>query len=373
MKKLILFAAVLVSAFPSAAQKNPLKWWKNWRTAARPAERAPSFRVVQGKILPSPGRPVVSARQLELEKYVARAVRPTPPENVALSPSPASIQQEIYSLERYQHVMETFQKFKKEMDPFLYYRIKDSYGTEIPSVQSRTLLPAVADMEWELLRLGTTVNVREDAPLAFALEYVVRVRDELAPMLKGLSGADIYFSRKDRVFVGDEFYLHDSELKRWTSMLRRGQARAQAGKLPPGLRVAVLNDRRSVLEEMTKSHQKGVFIRGGELECFNSADDLVASVRSGKKYDMILTDIIVPGGGGYYLTNVLRLDGFSGAIIALSAYERDDAMGMEMFERGFDGMLNLPSAFEFSPFWASDVMRGLNRYFYLRDLNNWRR
>nr|QGT50838.1 hypothetical protein Elusimicrob2101_1010 [uncultured Elusimicrobia bacterium] len=316
---------------------------------------------------------MVSAKQLELEKYIARAVRPTLPENVALSPTPASLPQEIYARERYKHVMENFQKFKKETGPFLYYRIKEGYGTEIPSVQSRVLLPAVADMERELLRLGATVDVREDAPLAFALEYVARVRDELAPLLKGLSGADIYFSRQDRAFVGDEFYLHDPELKRWSSMLRRGQALAQAEKLPQGLRVAVLNDRRSVLEEMTKSHRNGVFIRNGELACFSSAADLIASVRSGKKYDIILTDIIVPGGGGYYLTNILRLDGFSGAIIALSAYERDDAMGLEMFERGFDGMLNLPISFEHSPFWASDVMRGLNKYLYLRRLNGWSR
>ena len=124
---------------------------------------------------------------------------------------------------------------------------------------------------------------------------------------------------------------------------------------------------------MRASHQRNIFICGGELDCFTRADDLIDSIRAGRKYDVILTDIIVDGGGGYYLTNVLRLDGYQGTIIALSAFERDDAMGMEMFNSGFDGMLNLPIGFEYSPFWEADVMRGLNKYFYLRQLNHWLR
>lgn len=373
MKKTILLALALIFAWPCAAQKNPFKWWKSLRSApARPAETVPSFRVLQGKILPSPGYPVVPARQLELEKYVARAVTPTPVKQLVFAREPG-IDQTAFFEQRYRETMEKFKEFKKEMNPFLYYRLKEPAGSAISVQEIRSLLPLVFDMEKSLLRLSAVVDAKEDEPLAFALEYVARVRDELAPVLKGMSGASIYFSRNDRAFVGDEFYLHDPELKRWTDMLRRKQASRQAAKLPAGLRVAVLNDRESVLDNMMASHKKGVFIRGGELSCFERAENLILAVRAGRKYDVILTDIVVPEGGGYYLTNVLRLDGYQGAIIALSAFERDDAMGMEMFEKGFDGMLNLPIGFENSPFWAADVMRGLNKYFYLRQLNHWQR
>lgn len=372
MKKIVLLASVLVGALPCAAQKIPFKWLKSFRSVPARAAEVPSFRVVQGKIRPSSGRAVVSARQLELEKYVARAVRITPPEDLVFSTTPSIRQIEVFQ-ERYRETMEQFKQYKKETDSFLYYRLKDASGTEVPPQESRALLPLAASMEKALLRLSVVVDAKKDEPLAFALEYMGRVRDELAPVLKGMSGAEVYFARKDRSYAGDEFYLHDPEFKRWMSMLRRGQALIQAKKLPPDLRVAVLNDRKSVLEKMDSSHREGVFIRGGTVEYFNRADDLIAACRSGKNYDVILTDIIMPGGGGYYLTEALRLDGYQGAVIALSAFERDDAMGLDMFERGFDGMLNLPTGFEYSPFWASDVMRGLNKYFYLRQLNRWQR
>lgn len=372
MKKTILVALAFISAWPCAAQKNPFKWWKSLRSApARAAEVTPAYRVVQGKILHSV-RPVVPARQLELEKFVARSVNPTPVQDLVFATTPGISQTAAFE-QRYLETMEKFKQFKKETDPFLYYRLKEPKNSGLPPQESRLLSPLVANMEKSLLRLGAVIDAKEDEPLAFALEYVARVRDELAPVLKGMSGAAIYFSRADRTFVGNEFYLHEPEFKRWTGMLRRGQAVRQADKLPAGLRVAVLNDRESVLENMTASHKQGVFIRGGKLDCFERADDLISAVRTGRKYDIILTDIIVEGGGGYYLTNVLRIDGYQGAIIALSAFERDDSMGMEMFECGFDGMLNLPIGFEYSPFWAADVMRGLNKYFYLRGLNHWQR
>lgn len=373
MKKILLSLIVLAAAFPCAAQKNPLKWLKSLRRPARTAPvAAPApLRNVQGKKLPSDARPALSRRQKELEYFVARQVRLARPQRMSFATDPHSAQQAQAFVERYREVMEKFKKFKQETTPFLYYRLKEPGKTDAPRREDQHFLASTLDMERELLRVSAVIDAKEDDELAFALEYVGRVRDELAPMLKGMSGSDLYFSRTDRQFDPEEFYLHDMEWKRWTDMFRRGQAAKQARQLPRGLRVAVLNDRPSVMEQMQKSNQKGIFIRGGIVDGYTRADALIEAVRAGQKYDLILTDIIVPGGGGYYLTKVLRLDGFSGSIIALSAFERDDSMAMDMFERGFDGMLNLPIAFEHSPFWESDVMRGINKYYRLKQENDW--
>ncbi len=373
MKKTILLVCVLTAALPCAAQKNLFKWFKSFRTPAAPVAAPVQFRTVQGKKLPLPSRPVVSSRQLELEKFVARRVLLTRGSQLPFVVEPQNFDQLETFISRYRETMGKFKEFKHETSPFLYYRLKDPKRTDGLRREDEHLLAPTIEMERRLLRLSAVVDPKKDEPLAFALEYVGRVRDELAPMLKGMGGNGVYFARTDRKFVGDEFYLHDGEFKRWTDMLRRGRTLKEALQLPSGLRVAVLNDRPSVLENMQKSHQNGIFVRGGTLDCFSQADALIASVRGGKEYDLIITDIIVPGGGGYYVTKELRLDGFSGAIIALSAYERDDSMGMEMFERGFDGMLNLPIAFEHSPFWESDVLRGLNNYFHLKKINKWQR
>lgn len=370
MKKIILSLLILTAAFPCEAQKNPLKWFKSLRKSSV-REEPVQFITKQGKKFPAAARPVVSSRQLDLEKYIAREARISHSRLLPFATTPHTLEQAEDFVAQYRETMKKFQKFKQETTPFLYYRMKNSSKTDVLPREHQYLLSATLDMERDLLRVCNIVESEKDKPLAFALEYVTRVRDEVAPALKGMSGKDIFFARSDRKFVADEFYLHENEFKRWGSMFRRGQALAQAKNLPPGLRVAVLNARVSVLDQMQKSHKKGIFIRGGQLDGYLRADQLIEAVRGGKKYDLILTDIIVPGGGGYYLTNVLRLDGFSGAIIALSAFERDDSMSMDMFARGFDGILNLPSAFEFSPFWESDVMRGLNKYFQLKRIYNW--
>lgn len=371
MKKIILSLLILTAAFPCEAQKNPFKWLKSFRKASV-REEPMQLISTQGKKFPAAARPVVSSRQLDLEKYIAREAQMSKTRLLPFATFPHDLEQAEDFVAQYRETMEKFKKFKKETTPFLYYRLKDSAKTDVIPREYKYLLSVTLDMERDLLRVCNVVESEKDKPLAFALSYVARVRDELAPALKGLSGKDIFFARSDRKFVADEFYLHENEFKRWGSMFRRGQALAQAKNLPPGLRVAVLNDRVSVLEQMQKSHKKGIFICGGQLDGYFRADELIAAIRSGKKYDLILTDILVPGGGGYYLTHVLRLDGFSGAIIALSAFERDDSMSMDMFERGFDGILNLPAAFEFSPFWESDVMRGLNKYFQLKKVYNWK-
>jgi len=373
MKKTVLLLVCCVLAQPCAAQKNLAKWFKNFRSRSAAVAPLP-MRTVQGKMLPSAGHAVVPSWQRDLEKYVARTAAITPEKSLKfLSSSVSEFDKSMFAV-RYRYVMERFKEFKREADPFLYYQLKPSERRDLAPEEGKWWIEKVGKIEKDLVYLSAMVDPREDAALAFALDYAARVRGEAVPMLKGVSGPDLYFSRGDRKFVGDEFYLHDPDLKRWGSMLRRGRARLEAEKLPRNLRVAVLNDRQRVLERMTDSHKQGVFIKNGTLECFSRAEDLIAAVRAGRVYDVILTDIVISGGaGGYFLTQTLRLDGFPGAIIALSAYEREDMMGLEMFERGFDGMLNLPIGFEESPFWAADVMRGLNKYFYLRAAHGWER
>ncbi len=373
MKKTVLFLLCALLYAPGFAQKAPLKFLSRFSMHKPRVPAARVLRNVQGKKFLPDVRPALPAGSAEMEKFVFHPVRLTEPGNLRVEFTPASSFQTTEILIRYQIVMGRFKDFKKEMDPFLSYQLRPSSRRDLHPVERAHILSRAADMETELTRLAAVISPKDEA-LLFAREYTDRVKMEVAPILKGMSSGAPRFSRMDRTFNGDEFYLHKDETKRWLSMLRRGRALRLAAQLPQGLRVAVLNDRASVLEKMQSSHKNGVFIGQGSLDCFSSAEDLLFAIRDlDRQYDLILTDIIVPGGGGYYVTAELRLDGYEGVIIALSAFERDDAMALDMFERGFDGMLNLPMSFEFSPFWESDVMRGLRNYFQLRDVNGWRR
>lgn len=373
INKIVLWTLLCAVALPCAAQKNPLKWLSFWRKSSRTVfeQPAPSFRSVQGKILPSPARPSVPAWQRDVEHYIARTVRMSDLTNLPYATTPRTARQRLAFSAKYQETMARFKKFKSETDSFLYYQLKPSEKRTLHSAESNMRLYSIMDMERELVRLSVIVDAKADPALAFALQYVRRVRDEVSPFLKGLSGEDIYFSRSDRKFVPREFYLHTFELGGLIGMLRPGLAVKELQQLPPNLRVAVLNDRRSVLDKVKASHKKGVFIATGQVSCFSRADDLLRSVHSGVKYDVVLTDMVVAGGGGYYLTNLLRLNGFRGAVIAVTAYEPDDQMALDMFNRGFDGMFTMAGNFEYFPLWEAEIMRGLNKYFRLRQMRGW--
>ena len=100
---------------------------------------------------------------------------------------------------------------------------------------------------------------------------------------------------------------------------------------------------------------------------------LNAASVSPKSFDVILTDIIVPGGGGSYLTAMLRERGFEGVIIALAAFQEDASLGRKLFDIGFDGMIPQGIGFEFSDHWQLMIMKRLQNYFYYRDLHGWER
>lgn len=370
--KMAVWVALCMTALPCAAWKNPVKYMSAFRKMPQAAvEQGAAYRVVRGKILPSRVCPKVPVWQTDLEKYVARAAAVSRLQSVVFTIQPSSPERRQMLYTRYCNVMDRFNAFKKKTDPFLYYQLKPSEKRAVTPAQRAFMMSEILPLERDLRHLSVIVNVHRDPALAFALEYVARVRDEVSPTLRGMSGVSVNFSRHDRKFVSDEFFLAEQEFLHWTSGLRYGVAYFQAVQLPAGLRVAVLNDQPDVLARMTRSHEKGVFIKNGSLACFSRADKLLESIGAGAEYDVILTDLIVPDGGGYYLTHRLRVENFSGAIIALSAYERDDVLGNKLFSNGFDGMLNMPLMFERYPFWEGYVMSGINRYFSLRQKNGW--
>ena len=78
-----------------------------------------------------------------------------------------------------------------------------------------------------------------------------------------------------------------------------------------------------------------------QVELVESGISAIGKVESGKKYDVIFMDHMMPGMDGIEATHKLRAMGYSGAIVALTA---NALVGNEeMFEQnGFDGFLSKP-------------------------------
>ena len=378
MKKLLLLF-ILLAALPCAAQRHLLKEaaaegvFKKalGKTAGEDILR--QARVVQGKILPG-GKMPRAAVPSDLEKYIFKQVRPTPIGYLpVLFLEPSQMPIEDISL-LYKRVMQYFQAFKKEMDVFLYYQSKPSERREFSSAEQAMWSEKIGLMNAQLLQLKNLISQHDPAYQA-AREYMVFAAETVNPMLRGILEQRT-FARTDRQYTSTEFFLHTPQALKetaWTEWLPLSVRTNQvARRLPEGLRMAVLNDEPSVLAAMQREHQNR-FCPTWELATYSEADDLLQAVRRGAEFDVILTDLIVPGGGGYYLVSALREKGFNGAIFGLSAYPEESRMGWNMFQRGFDGMIPAPIGFEQDRNWPRLVMKKLQNYFYYRDLNGWSR
>ncbi|WP_428071041.1 response regulator transcription factor [Candidatus Avelusimicrobium alvi] len=372
---------VLCAAFPCMAQKNLAKEALGkgaltealGKNAGRNLLR--SARVVQGKILLNGARRPARRAVPPLEQYVLKSVAPTPLYKLPLLLYEPSQRQQAEAMLSYMQVMDEFKDFKTDMDPFLYYQAKPSESRVLPDSERATLMQKISHINARLATLSYVVSPNDPA-LKAAHEYMVYATETVSPVLRGMLGGK-QVTRPDRTFKQEEFFLHTPKGRQESALasLLPGSVRTRqvARTLPPGLTMAVLNDRESVLKKMQELNAT-VFCPEWKIYTYTNTEDLLGEIRRHNvKFDVILTDIIVPGGGGYYLTAALRDQGFNGVILAATAYQEDEKLGLGLFNKGFDGMFSLPQGFEEGKDWPRELMKGFQNYFYYRDLNGWKR
>ncbi len=335
-----------------------------------------SARIVQGKILLG-GKHPNSKLNEKLDRYIFKQVATSQVGEIPVllyQPTPSEWGKAVMA---YLRIMEDFKTFKQEMDGFLYYQSKPSERRQLAASERSYWLGKISDMNVRLRSLRNLISPDDPAYKA-AREYVAYAAETVDPTLRGMMGNYQDAVRKDRKFNESEFFLETPQANKEFAL--KGllplsmRAPQLAGTLPKGLKLAILNDRWSVLDKMHINHKKGMFFPDWELSYFKNTEDLLNAMRQGQHFDVILTDIIVPGGGGYYLTRSLRDQKYNGVIIALSAYEESASLGERMFSCGFDGMISLPVGFEsISRSWTYEIMKKMQNYFYYRDANGWSR
>ena len=136
--------------------------------------------------------------------------------------------------------------------------------------------------------------------------------------------------------------------------------------------MAVLNDDLDILAMYDTWIKQGRLGKNWTLETYHNTEDLVAAVKSGKNFDLIITDLTVPGGGGYFLTDQVRQLNKRTPIIGCSMYTIDAINAEKMFEQGFDGYIYGGGLFEEVS--GSVTWMGYIKYYYsLGKFFNWRR
>lgn len=96
--------------------------------------------------------------------------------------------------------------------------------------------------------------------------------------------------------------------------------------------IAVCDDEpadRESIEEMTRSVCRAEGI-GEEISVFSKAEDLLEEIRSGRWYDLLLMDVLMPGLGGMDLARELRRQEQETAIVFVSSSREMALQGYEV-------------------------------------------
>ncbi len=310
----------------------------------------------------------------DLEKYIfsqRKSLNGKDIQSLLVSPS---LEQKEKLITTYKEIMEKFSEFKKEMDVWLYYQSKAIERHDVSIAEQADILDRIFAMNLELSRLRNYISPNDPA-YKEACEYMRYAVQGVNPMFRGLLDAKL-FARVDRKYSFQEFFLYTplEILRRQQEILSNGGNLEQLIFLsfPSSFKIAILNDSEDVLSKMESLHETVLFPEA-TLHTYKNAEDLLSSIHSGIRYDLILTDLIVPGGGGLYLTAILREENFSGAIIALSAYKEDRTFGRNLFDRGFDGMIEAHIGFEKGEKWPFKLMGQIQNYYYYKNLYDWSR
>lgn len=340
---------------------------KMLQKAAVPSQKEQLTRELQRKAF--------QARRDKLKQTVA----PTDPQQLKSSVYTLSpVQMRAARLQYYRNMRE-YASLKKHIETRLYYQ---AYQYDKLSAVE------LADLNFRLSRLEESLAwsamVFQDSPLSVARRQLVELRGALDPFAAP-SGIALpaALQRRDRKFNKQEFYLYGqdgSSPRVWEyswllPFVNRRRAREIAAQLPPNLQVVVLNDSENILSIITQWQKSAVWGKNLQVRCFQHREDFLAFLRSGGHVDMLITDLIMPKGGGFYLAAELRQQGYKMPILALSAFGESEKRGKRLFSLGFDGMLST-HAMDGALFGTSGYLtfvNSLRNYYAWKNLRGWHR
>lgn len=143
-------------------------------------------------------------------------------------------------------------------------------------------------------------------------------------------------------------------------------------QLPSGLRIAFLNDDWTPRANFQSWAAKGYLGKGAELDVFYDGDDLLDKLYNGKKYDLIITDLMVPNGGSEMMPQLRKLDK-KVTVIACSKSRRGEESEEDLFKYGFDGYLWYSPRLNDKQYGYLEYLRGMANYYYYKNLHGWNR
>lgn len=304
-----------------------------------------------------------------LQRQAARELRqyffqgplvPTPREQIEWKFSASAAEKkEGYSL--YLRALKSAGALNRILNTKLFYQ-----GQEVSSfcpVELTREISFIEKTQRAVKRASAFVSLR-DPSLLRAQKYVDHVSRFYTMCSTGqiLSAVDYDADLAGKEFNPQEFFLqtppdlHETKQGLFQQIFGR---KSRADNFPQTLRVAAVMEP-FVWEEFSRFQRKKKLV-GWTVKHFESPEVFLNDSEH-LYYDLVLTDILIKGGGGEYLSRSLRAQGFTGSILATTAYTEEEEYGQKFLACGMDGMVSLASDLKSSI--STIFSEKLNNFFY---------
>lgn len=216
------------------------------------------------------------------------------------------------------------------------------------------------------LKPGDIPLQRAKEKVRYASLYYEMCATGVVPQLEE-TPVDVY-QEADKIFNKKVFFLADPVLPEPQNALRSLWERVTKPKklpLPKTLKVAIVADYGigKYVEDMANLEN----LDGWRLDTFKTPEDFLADPNH-LQYDLVLTDILISGGGGIYLTRQLRDQKFAGGILAVTAYPEEREIGVKLQVAGMDGMIALTDIDPYFLLHRPEILaQKMRNYFYYKN------
>ncbi len=248
-------------------------------------------------------------------------------------PQTLSLSQTAPVYQRYQQTLDTFEKFKKDTESFLYYQTIPSERHSLSSEEKRILIDRLIPLYTALSELRTKIN--NDPALEQAHQYTELMFDAVSPSLLQNLQTQATRQAEKKQMDAKKFCLYP------TDQTPLPDPSVQLD----GKNIVVINDNASILDSLGKFSHAGVLFPNAALHTDGDVPHFLLWMSSiSFEPDIIFTDIQLGESTGYYIAYQLRKNGYKGGIIALTSYEEDEQNIAHFAARGFDGLISLQAS-----------------------------
>ncbi len=347
---------------------------------------------------------------------------PTSPENLPqhfthqVPPETAA-----YLQKQYTQLVKLIEETNKNLMPRVVYSFLQNEGRQFSQEEKTFITRSIYNLRIQIAVLLKAINT--DPYLLVQRKYWDRMFGAFNPLLKGVLAKPTSIFRQDkREFVFQEFALHNPDgsapylpdsktmiagedeedddfdeeqyagqqqdyRRRAARMAQERQHKADMiklaeaerdeliARLPANLRIAVINDDRLPLINFEYWAKNGWLGKNATVSTFQNGFNFMKQIKCGVRYDIVITDLVLPDGGVSMMENFRILDP-NAIVFASSKFypgDGDDHSARDLFNFGIDGYIWNNTNLNEGSFGYLQYLRQLNNHYYYKNKYGWSR